>query len=144
MLSLYQIHIHYLGERYENGNYTDESHKWFMNISQVQRNQPLLKHFVEFSKNNLIQDTCFVINLNKVKTNDKPFSFKLFHQGNNAPFEPPGKVVEVKELFRGHLSYKMTIVLDKEIYLTEKFDDIKAFLIVDIKSINTQDVRSIF
>ena len=114
-----------------------------MDIHQVQRNQPLLANFVEFSRNNLDQDTCFVINLSKIKTHDEPFAFKLFHEGNDAPFETPGTVMKVTELFRGHLSYKMTIVLDKEIFLTEKFDDLEALLRVDIKRINPMNVRSI-
>ena len=111
--------ICFSGEQYENNSYVDESHKWFMDIHQVQRNQPLLADFMNFSRNNIEQDVCFLISLKKCNPNstESPFGFKLFKDGEEEPFETPGKIVEMQDVFRGHENYVMTAIFDKDVFI---------------------------
>ena len=99
-----------------------------MDIHKVQQNQPLLADFMNFSRNNIEQDVCFLISLNKCdpESSERPFGFKLFKDGNEEPFETPGKVVEMVEVFRGHENYVLNAVFDKDVFLGE--NDLEAVL----------------
>ena len=117
-----------LGEQYENNSYVDESSKWFMDIHKVQQNQPLLADFMSFSRNNIEQDVCFLISLNKCDpaNEDRPFGFKLFQDGKDQPFETPGKVVQMQEVMRGHNNYVLAAIFDKDVFTGD--DDLEAVL----------------
>ena len=59
-------------------------------------------------------------------SSERPFGFKLFKDGNEEPFETPGKVVEMVEVFRGHENYVLNAVFDKDVFLGK--NDLEAVL----------------
>ena len=110
-----------------------------MDISQVQKNQPLLRRFLEFSRTNIEEDVCFLISLNKYNTSEVPFDFKLMVEGVKEPFDTPGQVMEMQELFRGHDSYQLNVYLDRPIFIGSS--DVTAFLEVKLTALNNIEVK---